>query len=152
MISYCSSLVEVVSFCDLTTPNVEITLQPPLRPGILIVEDDEELRSLIARVFERETYDVFLAGDGSEAIQIFKDHRDVIQVLLTDLGLPGIGGHEVIATVKGLKPKTAIIGVSGFGGGAVRAMALAAGADLFLEKPFDVRALVKTIHILLNGE
>ncbi|MGA9118143.1 MAG: response regulator [Bacteroidota bacterium] len=127
-------------------------MQRPFRPGVLLVEDEEELLSLVALVFEGESYAIFRARNGLEALDIFRGHSDDIHIVLTDLGLPGLSGTEVISAVRKLKPSVKIVGVSGYGGGDARRLALAAGADLFCEKPFGVQKLVESIRNLMGAE
>ncbi len=123
-----------------------------LRPGVLIVEDEEELLSLVSRIFESEDYKIFQARDGAAAIEIYRRHQEAIDVVLTDLGLPGVGGADVIAAIRGLNSSVKIVGLSGYGGGESRMVALAAGADMFCEKPFAVDELLESIRRLLSPD
>jgi DNA-binding response OmpR family regulator len=118
------------------------------RNGVLIVEDEGELRNLFAVILEMENFRVYQASDAQSGLKVLDEHADSIDVLITDLGLPHMGGVELIAKVRSLKPSVKIIGTSGLGGGSVEAMVRNAGADAFLPKPFnpsDAIARVKEV-------
>lgn len=111
-------------------------------PGVLITEDEDELRVLLVMLFEQAGFRVFEAGDGQEALEQFAAHRDAIDVIVTDLGLPRLGGVEMIVQVRALSPGVRILAASGFGKENVRQTVLEAGADDFMPKPFSGAALV----------
>ncbi len=101
-------------------------------------------------MFESESYMIFRARDGAAAIELFSREQSAIHLVVTDLGLPGVGGADVITAVRSLKPGVKIVGVSGYGGGEVRSLALAAGADLFCEKPFAIHELLESVRKLMS--
>jgi DNA-binding response OmpR family regulator len=109
----------------------------PIR-GVLLVEDEEQLLVLVATFLEGEGYTVFRARNGAEALQVFEARKEEIAVLVTDLGLPEIGGADLIFAVRRRKPSVKIIGLSGMSGGNVREIALRSGADIFIAKPFRI--------------
>jgi len=80
------------------------------RPKILIVEDDLDLRTLYS-VYLRATWDVFTAADGAEGIKHLTNHS--IDVLFTDLRLPGMDGIELISWTRERYPKTRALLVTG---------------------------------------
>ncbi len=121
-----------------------------LRPGVLIVEDEEELLSLVARLFDPGTYEIFRARNGIEALAVFHDRRDAIDLVVTDLGLPQLGGADVIAEIRASKPDVKIVGFSGYSGREVRELALKAGADMFCEKPFAAGEFLASVRSLLG--
>jgi len=115
--------------------------------GVLVVEDDSALRTLFGLLLEAEGFRVFEAVDGQAGLDTLTAHAGDIGVVITDLGLPRVGGVELIARVRAVHPEVRIIGTSGFGANNVRAMVIAAGADEFYPKPFsipDVIAKVKS--------
>lgn len=118
----------------------------PISKGVLVVEDDEEIRELLGFILESEHYTVFQASDGRSALQLLREHTDEIVLVITDLGLPSLGGIDLIAEAHALLPKAKIISMSGLGGSNVRAMAMRAGADTFIAKPFKATDVVKIIQ------
>jgi len=120
------------------------------RPGLLIAEDENELRILLASVLEAEGYKVFQAGNGQEGIDLLEKHLDEIVVVITDLGLPIVSGLDLIQKARKLKPSLKIIGSSGYGRATVRDEVLNAGGDEFQPKPFIVGELMDTLKRLLD--
>lgn len=121
-----------------------------LHPGVLIVEDEEALLSLVAGLLEEQAYVIFRARDGAEALAVFAENTSDIDVVMTDLGLPQVGGADVIASIRQRKPSVKIVGISGYGAQEARSVALAAGADIFCEKPFDIGGVLESIRKLLS--
>jgi DNA-binding response OmpR family regulator len=119
-------------------------------PGVLITEDEEELRVLLAMLFEQGGFTVFQACDGQEALEQFAAHRNAIDVIVTDLGLPRLGGVEMIVQVRALSADVRILAASGFGKENVRQTVLEAGADDFMPKPFNGAALVTRAKELIG--
>jgi CheY-like chemotaxis protein len=117
--------------------------------GILLVEDEQELRSLFATLLQMEQFKVFEADDGARGLELLDQHRDEIDVVITDLNLPGMGGVELISRVRSLKPSVKIIGTSGIGGAEVEKMLHKAGADLFLAKPFAPQDAIRRVKEIL---
>ena len=118
--------------------------------GVLIVEDENEIRILVALLFELEQFTVYQATNGRAGLETFLDHRDEIVLLITDLGLPEMGGLELVQKVRQMKPSLKIIGTSGFGRQSIREELLKAGGDVFVAKPFGVDDLIKTSKRLLG--
>ena len=119
-----------------------------VRRGVLVVEDDRELRQLFGLMLMAADFEVFEAEDGLAGLQALEDHPGSIDVVLTDLGLPGLGGVELISRVRAARPAVKIIGTSGFGSGNVRELVLNAGADEFFPKPFSMGDVIEKVKLL----
>ena len=113
--------------------------------GVLVVEDDSSLRTLFGVLLEAEGFRVFEAVDGQAGLDTLTAHAGDIGVVITDLGLPRVGGVELIARVRAGHPEVRIIGTSGFGANNVRAMVIAAGADEFYPKPFSLPEVIAKV-------
>jgi DNA-binding response OmpR family regulator len=118
--------------------------------SILISEDEVDINSLLALILQAENFNVYQAFDGMAALETFTAHQDEIDLLVTDLGLPKLGGVELIAKVRRMKPSVKIIGASGFGRNNVREEVMLAGGDDFLPKPYVTSELVALAKKLLN--
>lgn len=118
--------------------------------GVLLAEDEEELRVLMGMIFEADGFKVFHAADGLQALEIFRDHVDEIGLLVTDLGLPKLGGVELIEQIRTIKPDVKIIGSSGYGPSDVREEVLKAGGDDFFPKPVVAGDLLAKARKLLR--
>jgi DNA-binding response OmpR family regulator len=122
-------------------------------PGILIVEDDEELREMLNVSLVRRNFSVFEASNGKEAILHFKP--SITDVVVTDIIMPEEDGLKVIMRLRELKPSIKIIAISGggkAGPGSYLNLAKALGADAIFSKPFSINDLILKIEELLSVE
>ena len=122
-------------------------------PGILIVEDEKELREMLKISLTRRKYTVFEAENGKEAIMSFRP--SITDMIITDLIMPDEDGLKVIMKIREIKPSIKIIAISGggkAGPGSYLNMAKALGANAIFSKPFSVNDLLSKIEELLNPE
>ena len=112
---------------------------------MLVVEDEEVVRGLVRQMLAGEGYDVLVAQDGEEALELAGQHH--VDVLLTDLTMPKVGGREVAERLRASQPGLKVIYMSGY------AEDLPAGAlppaTSFLGKPFTFAELTETVHALI---
>lgn len=108
------------------------TIENPL---ILTIDDEEAIRKLVRRLLERKGYRVVEGSDGREGLKVFREkHPDLV---LTDLGMPGMGGLDVLSELKQISPDTPAIIVSGTGNMNDAIQAVRLGAWDYLEKPIS---------------
>jgi CheY-like chemotaxis protein len=122
-------------------------------PGVLIVEDEKELREMLSVSLTRRKYTVLEAENGKDAIAHFKP--SITDLVVTDLIMPEEDGLKVIMKLRELKPSIKIIAISGggkAGPGSYLNLAKALGADAIYSKPFSINDLVSKIEELLNNE
>src|SRR3990172_5103911 len=94
------------------------------------------LLELLRVLLETSGYTVLSAADGEEALKIYKSRMKEIAVVLSDMGLPKLGGWEVFQKMKEINPKVRSILASGYLDHGLRADMLAAGAKDFIQKPY----------------
>lgn len=113
---------------------------------ILVVDDEEDIQDLVKYNLEREGYKVTCAGSGEHAVEIAR--REVVDMLVLDLMLPGIDGLEVTRTLKGSPATSAIpiLMLSAKGEEADIVTGLELGADDYVPKPFSPRELLARIR------
>jgi PAS domain S-box-containing protein len=113
------------------------------RGTVLVVEDDEPLRALTVRTLDRAGYEVLGAATGEQALELLARHRGRIDLLVTDVVMPRMGGPELARRVAALHPEAAILFTSGYvdDPGSLRD-ALVRRAN-FLPKPYTLGALVR---------
>ncbi|MGB9773739.1 MAG: response regulator [Bacteroidota bacterium] len=111
---------------------------------ILVVDDDETLRSVLSNELKNEGYIVETAADGDEAIKIVKQRK--FDLALLDIKLPRVDGFQVLQYLKKEHPVIKVIMLTGFADlkNAIEAKKL--GADDFVSKPYDIVDLVTTIE------
>jgi len=122
-------------------------------PGVLIVEDEKDLREMIKTSLIRRKYAVLEAVNGKDAIIHFKP--TLTDLVVTDLIMPDEDGLKVIIKLKELKPSIKIIAISGggkVGPGSYLNLAKALGADAIFSKPFSINDLLIKIEELLTVE
>ena len=85
---------------------------------ILLVEDEPAVRQLFATALSRAGYTVFEARNGEEAVKVFDEHAAAIDLLLTDMRMPYMGGAELAQQLRGRKETLKMICISGYGGSA----------------------------------
>lgn len=118
-----------------------------LMPSVLIIEDDEDSRRALSKLFARRDWKVFEAADGDSGVELALRNRP--EVILCDLLMPKSNGFQVCRTIREKLQPTKIIVVSGRDYAVDRASALEAGADEFLIKPITWEVLRDSIDRLL---
>lgn len=121
--------------------------------GILIVEDDNDLREMLKSSLARRKYTILEACNGKEALSRFK--ASIVDLVLTDIIMPDEDGLKVIMRFRELKPAIKIIAISGggkAGPGNYLNMARALGADEVFSKPFSINSLLSKIDEILEPE
>ncbi len=113
---------------------------------ILIVDDEAPIRSVIQATLEAHHYTVLSACDGREAIALYAEQNDKINLVLLDMMMPSMDGQTTIRALKRINPEIEIIAVSGLSSN--KEIALKAGAKSFLQKPYTNQDLVSMIDEL----
>jgi PAS domain S-box-containing protein len=131
------------------TPRVE---EPVATSGtVLLVEDEPAVLSLAARVLRGRGYQVLQAHDGSDALQVQEEHAGPIDILITDVVMPKLGGVELAGQLHETRPQTRVIYMSGYTDNrTVRDMMADSGVN-FLQKPFSPAALAELTRQVLGG-
>ncbi|HWZ32245.1 MAG TPA: PAS domain S-box protein [Bryobacteraceae bacterium] len=126
---------------------------PPVeqkRETILLVEDEPGIRALVRKILRREKYTVLEAGSAEEAINVVAAHKGRVDMLVTDVMLPGKGGRELAVGMRASLPDLKVLYISGFTSDEeARAGALPPGAK-FLQKPFTLGALIGKVREALG--
>ena len=117
---------------------------------ILVVEDERLMRRLLERILCTKETSVLLAADGQEAVEIYRDHKREISVVLLDLGLPKLSGWEVFKNLKQQNPDVCVIVASGYLDPDVKSRMHDAGEQYFIEKPYKLTELIATLHGVIN--
>ncbi len=117
---------------------------------VLLVEDEDGVRDLTQRVLERQGYMVFVARDGVEALALFEDHKGDIDVLVTDVVMPRLGGSELVSKVRAQQSDLPVLFMSGYARNAAIRGAPGDRRTRFLQKPFTVPAFQQAVAELLT--
>ncbi len=118
---------------------------PDTRETILLVEDEPAVRQLFMLALTRAGYRVFEARNGQEALKMFDQHGDSIDLLLTDLRMPYMGGAELAQHLRARRKSLKLIAISGYAGSTEHELK----AD-FLAKPFSREDLLAKVREVLD--
>jgi PAS domain S-box-containing protein len=116
---------------------------------ILVVEDEDAVRRVAARILTKAGYTVHSASDGAEALEVLAERP--IDVLLTDVIMPGMLGPEVAAKVRAAQPGVHVIFMSGYSDSLLSRQTLDAAAGEYIEKPYTAAQLTAKVRAVLDA-
>ncbi|MEK6656478.1 MAG: sigma-54 dependent transcriptional regulator [Nitrospirota bacterium] len=102
---------------------------------ILVVDDERSMRDFLSIMLKKAGYDVTTAVDGEEAVNVL--HKDIFDLVITDLKMPKVDGLQVLKTVKELSPDTVVIVITAFASTETTVEAMKEGAYDYITKPFQ---------------
>jgi len=119
---------------------------------ILLVDDEPDLRRLGVHVLASAGYNVLAAGSGEEALELFKASAGRIDLLVMDLGMPGMGGHRALKEILAIDPRAKVIIASGYAANGQVKASLQSGAAGYVAKPFRRVDLLVTARGVLDAK
>jgi CheY-like chemotaxis protein len=125
----------------------------PSRPGtetILVVEDEPGVRRLAERILQMAGYTVLKVGSGEEALSLMERHSGPVDLVLTDVVLPGISGRELAERLAGLRPRMKVLYTSGYTDDAILRHGVLDEALHFIGKPYGAAALTRKVREVLD--
>lgn len=125
---------------------------PAHEGGILLVEDEEMLIELLSTLLEENGFKVFKARDGEEAVRMYREHMAEIDVVLSDMGLPKLGGWEAFQKMKEINPNVQSILASGYLDPVLRGEMIKAGAIDFIQKPYVPEIILERIRGVVRSK
>ncbi|MEO6527236.1 MAG: PAS domain S-box protein [Gemmatimonadaceae bacterium] len=117
---------------------------------VLLTEDEDAIRALSRRILEREGYTVLEARDGRDAIRVAAGYPGRIDLLVSDMVMPNVGGNELFAHLRLLRPGLRVLFVSGYTDEDIIRRGLKDSVSAFLQKPFTARALAAAARAALT--
>jgi CheY-like chemotaxis protein len=118
---------------------------------ILIVEDETAMAELLEEALIQKGYQVLTAQDGLHGLEIFSARKDEIALVLTDMGLPKLGGNMLLDRLLELKRDTRVVIASGYLEQSQRGELLRAGAKAFISKPYSLIHVLRVLRDVLDG-
>ena len=119
---------------------------------ILVIEDEELLLDLLKEMLEGEGYRVITSSDGQQAVDLYRTEKDSVSLVLSDMGLPTMGGWEVLRQLKTINPHVKVILSSGFVDSKVRQDMISSGAKDFIQKPYMPDIVIRQIRESILGD
>lgn len=142
------------SFEQTSSHEEHVKKQVPLSSGhgetVLIVEDEDALADLVQILLESNEYNVLKASTGEDAVRLYRERHDTIDVVISDMGLPKMGGREVFRLMKTINPAVKAILASGYLEPDVKASLVADGVKEILHKPYVPVELLKVVREVLD--
>ncbi|HEX2055757.1 MAG TPA: response regulator [Nitrospiraceae bacterium] len=126
---------------------------PPVRGSetVLLVEDDDMVRRLAQVILESHHYRVLPARNADEAIDLAGDHAEEIDVVMTDMVMPGMGGPDLAERLRQLRPGLRVIVTSGYAGRGQELIESLGSQTAFLQKPYTPDMLIRKIREVLDA-
>ena len=134
-------------------PAITISTRPPPpigAPTVLLAEDEKVLRRTIRRLLERQGYRVLEAVDGEDALRLCTEHDAPIDLVLTDVVMPRMGGRELVLKIHERYPNARTLFMSGHAERGMASLGVPKSHMFLIEKPFNTDALVDRVRELLG--
>jgi two-component system cell cycle sensor histidine kinase/response regulator CckA len=119
---------------------------------VLLIEDEEMLAEMVNEILTAKGYTVLSASDGEAGVALFLTRRREISVVLSDLGLPKLGGDEVFTRIRAIDPEARVILASGFIDPAVKAAMMRKGLKGFVQKPYQPSEVLQALRTILDSK
>lgn len=118
---------------------------------ILLVEDEALLKTMIGQTLRRHGYTVLEAADGESALKVTAGHAGPIHLLVTDVVMPGMNGHQLAQKLAASRPETTVLYMTGYADDPTVRRELSDATRAILQKPFTSEVLMQRIRGLLDG-
>jgi two-component system, cell cycle sensor histidine kinase and response regulator CckA len=118
---------------------------------LLLVEDEAAVRSSVRRLLEWHGYTVLEARNGAEALKLYESHEAEVDLVLTDVMMPEMGGHELVDQLRSRYPDLRVLFMSGYAERAFTSDGLIPPGTGYLEKPFTVETLMRRLREVLDS-
>jgi PAS domain S-box-containing protein len=118
--------------------------------AVLVVEDEDTLRLAVSKMLRRKGFSVIEASDGAEAVDLFRTTYEDIGVVLLDMTLPGLDGHEVFAELRAVRPDVKVVLTSAYGQEMVAPSFKTSQVRGFIRKPYQSGDLVQLLRDVLS--
>lgn len=117
---------------------------------VLVIEDEDSIRNVLRRTLERMSFKVIAASAGQEGLDLFQQHRPDINLVITDLNMPGLDGLDVLRSLRAAAPALPIVVMSGRIDEPVRAALRKLGISGVIDKPFGYDQILETVRGVLS--
>jgi len=118
-------------------------------PTVLVVDDDAAVRAVASKVLRRSGYDVLEAGGGREALELVHARHGAVDLLLTDVVMPEVGGRELSERLRASYPEVRVLFMSAYTEDEVILQGVRVAEVDFLMKPFNLESLTRSVKEVL---
>ncbi|HWG43864.1 MAG TPA: response regulator [Gemmataceae bacterium] len=120
------------------------------RPGVLVVEDESQVRAMLGVALHQHGFTTWLASNGREAVERYQQHHEQIGVVLLDVQMPGLDGPWTLVALHRINPQVRCCFMSGNTGEYDAEMLLGMGATAVFQKPFGLNEVTQALQQLLG--
>jgi PAS domain S-box-containing protein len=131
-------------------PSTTVNLAAQGSGTVLVVDDEEMVRSVARQALERAGFNVLTAADGNEGIELFRQRADEIKIVLLDLTMPRLGGDEAFRVLRGIRDDVKVLLSSGYDEDEVASRFEEPGPEGCIQKPYRPEALVSRVREILG--
>lgn len=118
---------------------------------VLVVDDEANIIEVTQGMLRRLGYNVMTARSGTEAVEVFRQHHDRIDIVILDLVMPTMDGAKTFEVIKEIKPAVRVLLFSGYSLAGEAGELVAQGCDGFIQKPFDLQQLSERLSQVLGA-
>jgi PAS domain S-box-containing protein len=118
--------------------------------SILVVEDEDILRTLMEEILTSKGYNVIAVADGMTALEVFRERHDEIDAIILDMGLPKLSGQGLFLKMRQIDPSSNIILASGYVDEEMRQNLFELGAKAFVQKPYKAHEILQSVRLTLD--
>lgn len=118
---------------------------------VLVVDDDADVLAVIQRTLRHAGYPVLVAGSGDQALEILRQHEGRVDLVLTDVAMPGVGGRELADRVRADYPNVRVLFSSGYAESIIARHGVRAEGVQFIAKPYSLQALTRKVRDVLDA-
>ena len=122
----------------------------PGRETVLLVDDEEMIIEIGKEMLEKMNYKVFTTKNGAEAVEILLENKDIIDLVILDMVMPGMGGGETYDRLKEINPDVKVLLSSGYSIDGEASAIMDRGCNGFIQKPFSMEDLSAKIRVILD--
>jgi CheY-like chemotaxis protein len=119
---------------------------------VLVVEDEEEVRKVAARILRGQGYKVLEASNGADTLMICKEQKEPIHLILTDVVMPKMSGCELAKCISSIRPEIKVLYMSGYTDNAITHNGILEEGMKYIQKPFTMGALVGKVREVLDNK
>jgi CheY-like chemotaxis protein len=120
-------------------------------PTVLVADDDDTVRRVVAFALPLYGFRVLAAADGEEALALYREHGHEVSLVLLDVFMPGLDGPETFQALREIDPDVRCCFMTGYPGPRFAESLLALGAELFIPKPFMPAELARSLWQLVRS-
>lgn len=122
------------------------------KPTVLVIDDEEAVREAVTDILDLESLSVLAASDGEQGVALFAQRQAEIGLIILDMSMPGLTGHETLRRLKDIDPEIPVLLSSGYSREEVTHSYADLGVTDFLPKPYDALSLIDVVNQYLGKQ